>query len=83
MRKLTTTALILAVAGLVMASEEDDLTSLSYISYLERYATVQPASQQESIEAVANMPLVPGDRVDTAREARLELFVADGNTVWL
>jgi hypothetical protein len=83
MKKLTTTALILAVAGLVMASEEDDLTSLSYIAYLERYATVQPASQQEGIEAVANMPLVPGDRIDTAREARMEVFLADGNTVWI
>jgi hypothetical protein len=66
-----------------MASEEDDLTSLSYISYLERYATVQPASQTDSIEAVINMPLVPGDRIDTAREARMEVFLADGNMVWL
>jgi hypothetical protein len=66
-----------------MASEGDELTSLSYISYLERYATVQPATQQESIEAVINMPLAPGDRIDTAREARMEIMLADGNAVWV
>ena len=54
-----------------MASEGDEMTSLSYISYLERYATVMPANQEETIEAVINMPLVAGDRVDTAREARM------------
>ncbi len=83
MKKLTIALSILAVAGWVVASEGDDLTSLSYISYLERYATVQPASQQESIEAVINMPLVPGDRVDTARECRMEIVLSDGNTLWL
>lgn len=67
----------------VMASQEDDLTSLSYISYLERYATVQPASQDENLEALINMPLVGGDRLDTAREARVEVQLADGSTVWL
>ncbi|MCW8985922.1 MAG: FecR family protein, partial [Thermoanaerobaculales bacterium] len=62
---------------------EDEMTSLSYISYLERYATVQPASQEESLEAVINMPLVGGDRVDTAREARMEIVLADANLLWL
>jgi len=66
-----------------MASTEDELTSLSYISYLERYATIQPANQDESLEAVINMPLVAGDRVDTAREARMEVVLADGNTLWM
>ena len=66
-----------------MASTEDELTSLSYISYLERYATILPANQDESLEAVINMPLVAGDRVDTAREARMEVVLADGNTLWL
>jgi hypothetical protein len=83
MRKALITALFLAFAGLAMASDGDDLTSLSYISYLERYATIQPASQNESLEAVINMPLVAGDRVDTAREARMEVVLADGNTLWL
>jgi len=83
MRKLLLAALLAAVAGPAMASEGDELTSLSYISYLERYATVQPATQQESIEAVINMPLAPGDRIDTAREARMEVMLADGNAVWV
>ncbi len=83
MKKMTIALLLVASGGWLLASEEDDLTSLSYISYLERYATVQPSNQQESIEAVMNMPLVPGDRVDTAREARMEVFLADGNTVWI
>ncbi len=83
MRKLLLAALLAAVAGSAMASEGDELTSLSYISYLERYATVQPATQQDSIEAVVNMPLAPGDRIDTAREARMEVMLADGNAVWV
>ncbi len=83
MKRLTIAALLMAAASLGMASEEDDATSLSYISYLERYATVQPANQDEALEAQINMPLVPGDRVDTAREARMEVILADGNTVWL
>ena len=83
MRKLLLAALLAAVAGPAMASEGDELTSLSYISYLERYATVQPATQQDSIEAVINMPLAPGDRIDTAREARMEVMLADGNAVWV
>ena len=37
---LALSALVALVATPILASEEDDLTSLSYISYLERYATV-------------------------------------------
>ncbi len=83
MKTLTTAALLLLVAAPLMASWEDDLTSLSYISYLERYATIQPATSDQTIEAVINMPLVVGDRVDTARETRMELILADGSVVWL
>lgn len=66
-----------------VASVEDDPTSLSYIAYLERYATVFPAGGEETLEAVINMPLVGGDRLDTAREARLEVILADGTMVWM
>lgn len=61
----------------------DEMTSLSYISYLERYATVKPATQGETLDAVVNMPVLPGDRVETARGARMEIQLADGSTVWL
>ncbi len=83
MRKVLIAGLFLVLGSAAMASDEDDATSLSYISYLERYATILPASQDESLEAAINMPLVAGDRVDTAREARMEVVLADGNTVWL
>jgi hypothetical protein len=83
MKTLAMAALILVVTAPMLASQEDDVTSLSYISYLERYATIQPASDDESIEAVINMPLVIGDRVDTAREARMEVILADGSVLWL
>jgi hypothetical protein len=83
MKKVLIAGLIVALSNVIVASGEDEMTSLSYISYLERYATVQPVSQEESLEAVINMPLVGGDRVDTAREARMEIVLADGNTVWL
>ena len=83
MRKVLIAGLFLVLGSTAMASDEDDATSLSYISYLERYATILPANQDESLEAAINMPLVAGDRVDTAREARMEVVLADGNTVWL
>ncbi len=84
MKRLTAIlAMFLVAATAGVASAEDDATSLSYISYLERYATVQPATQEESLEAVMNMPVVPGDRIDTAREARMEVQLSDGSTVWL
>lgn len=62
---------------------DDSLTSLSYISYLERYATIFPASQKDSLDAVVNMPILPGDRIETARGSRAEIQLADGSTVWL
>jgi len=83
MKTLATAALILGMMAPLVASGEDDLTSLSYISYLERYATIQPATDDEAIEAAINMPLVVGDRVDTAREARMEVILADGSIMWL
>jgi hypothetical protein len=84
MRRITLTALILTLsAGAAVASFEDEATSLSYIAYLERYATVQPATQEQELEAVINMPLVAGDRIDTAREARVELILSDASVVWL
>ena len=84
MRRFLTVAIILgALAAPGLASAEDDLTSLSYISYLERYATVQSVSQTDATEAVINMPLIPGDRLDTAREGRVEVQLADGSTLWL
>lgn len=84
MRKPLITALLALIAsGVAMASSEDELTSLSYIAYLERYATVQPADQEQGLEAVINMPLVSGDRVDTAREARMEVQLSDGSTIWI
>ena len=73
--------LALAVAGVALAG--DDLTSLSYISYLERYATVRTAQAGEVLEGVVNMPVLAGDRLETARGGRLELQLADGSTVWL
>ncbi len=83
MKKVLIAGLAVTLSAAWVASSEDEMTSLSYISYLERYATVQPVSQEESLEAVINMPLVGGDRVDTAREARMEIVLADGNTMWL
>ncbi len=84
MRRTLAIAALLLVAPLAgVASQGDDVTSLSYISYMERYATVQPASQDDSLEAVLNMPVVPGDRIDTARGARVEVQLSDGSTLWL
>ena len=82
-RTILLAALITVLGGGIAASQEDAMTSLSYISYLERYATLQPAQQEGTQEAVINMPIVAGDRLDTAREARAEVVLADGSTVWI
>jgi hypothetical protein len=79
-------AFIIALAALAAASVAfagDDVTSLSYISYVERYATLNPAQNQETLDAVVNMPVLTGDRLDTSRGARVEVQLADGSTVWV
>ncbi len=73
--------LVLAAAALAFAG--DDTTSLSYISYLERYATLRAAHAQETLDAMVNMPVLAGDRLQTARGARVEVTLADGCTLWL
>ena len=83
-RRIAVTTMILAAAaagGVAFAG--DDLTSLSYISYLERYATVRPAQGGETLDAVVNMPVLAGDRLETARGARVELQLAEGASVWV
>ena len=74
---------LLALVASGMAYAEDDLTSLSYVSYLERYATVKTGQGEETLDVVANMPLLAGDRLDSSRGARVEVQLADGSTVWL
>ncbi len=79
-------AIIGVLAGVVTAGAAfagDDMTSLSYISYLERYATLQPGHGGESMDVVVNMPVLAGDRLDSSRGARVEVQLADGSTVWL
>ncbi len=83
----TRTLAIAAAIALALLSAtahaEDDATSLSYISYLERYATVRPADGSATLDAVINMPVLAGDRMETARGARVEVQLADGTTLWL
>jgi hypothetical protein len=72
---------LLAAASVAFAG--DDVTSLSYISYLERYATLQPSQTGETLDVVVNMPVLAGDRLTTSRGARVEVQLADGSTVWV
>jgi hypothetical protein len=82
--RLSTISAILAIFATGMAAYAgDDVTSLSYISYLERYATLHPGRGGEVIDAVVNMPVLAGDQLDTARGARVEVQLAEGSTVWL
>lgn len=77
------TAATVAFAAGVAAFAEDDPTSLSYISYVERYATLRPAHDSENLDVVVNMPVVAGDRLTTSRGARLEVVLADATIVWV
>ncbi|HVN76481.1 MAG TPA: DUF6600 domain-containing protein [Thermoanaerobaculaceae bacterium] len=84
--KRSRTAMIAVLGTLFLvpvAFAGDDMTSLSYISYLERYATIRPAHGDETLDVVVNMPILAGDRLDTARGARVEVQLADGSTLWL
>ncbi|HNX51431.1 MAG TPA: FecR domain-containing protein [Thermoanaerobaculaceae bacterium] len=82
--RLSSLLLVAALIGAgTVAYADDDLTSLSYISYLERYATIYPAAGEETLDAQVNMPVLVGDRLDTARGARIEVQLADGCTIWL
>ena len=76
-------AVTLGLAAAVLALAGDDTTSLSYISYLERYATLRAAHAQETLDAAVNMPVLAGDQLQTARGARVEVALADGCTLWL
>jgi len=80
--KLIASLATTAAASLGLAFAGDEMTSLSYISYLERYATVQPVDGKAA-DAVVNMPVISGDRLDTARGARVEVQLADGGTLWI
>jgi hypothetical protein len=78
---ITAALALLAAASVAFAG--DDVTSLSYISYLERYATLQPSQTGETLDVVVNMPVLAGDRLTTSRGARVEVQLADGSTVWV
>ncbi|MGE5236946.1 MAG: DUF6600 domain-containing protein [Acidobacteriota bacterium] len=82
-RSLVLAAIAALVGSAALASAADDLTSLSYISYLERYATLRPGQGGDTLEAVVNMPVLVGDRLDTARGARVEVQLSDGSTLWI
>jgi hypothetical protein len=83
-RRIATVSAILAVVLVSgMAYADDDVTSLSYISYLERYATLQPGQGGETLDAVVNMPVLAGDELNTTRGARVEIQLAEGSTVWV
>ena len=86
MKALSAVLATLAVALLVpvgVATAGDDATSMSYISYLERYATLRPAEEGETLEAQINMPVLSGDRLETSRGARVEIVLADGSLLWV
>lgn len=82
-RRMAAIGVLTLLVSLPLAFGEDDLTSLSYISYLERYATVRPGQGGETIDAVVNMPVLVGDRVDTGRGARVEVQLSDGSSLWI
>ena len=77
------TAALALFSAASVAFAGDDVTSLSYISYLERYATLQPAQTGETLDVVVNMPVLAGDRLSTSGGARVEVQLADGSTVWV
>ena len=83
-RRLSTISAVLAIlAASGAAYADDDVTSLSYISYLERYATLHPGRGGDTLDAVVNMPVLAGDQLETARGARVEVQLAEGSTIWL
>lgn len=70
-------AALLAVSAPAFAVDR----SQSYLSYEDGGATVVQAFDNRRIDAHRNVPLFPGDEVETSRRGRIEISLADGNVV--
>jgi hypothetical protein len=55
---------------------------VSYIQYLENGVTILPADGSNALQAGLNIPLYPGDRLETDRQARIEVVLAEGAVFW-
>lgn len=76
---------MLALAGAPVRSQEnDDGYGATYarIRFLEGQASIESTTQGQGVEATANMPLAPSDRILTG-DGRVELELADGSVLWL
>ena len=78
MNRLTLCLLLLAAP--LLAQERG---AVSYIQYLENEVSIVPADGSGALQAGLNIPLYPGDRLDTSRSGRLEAALADGSLLWL
>lgn len=68
---------------LAAASARPDTTSLSYVSRTENFVQITSRQAQEVLDANATMPILVGDRLDTAALGRAELMLADRTRVWI
>lgn len=65
------------------ASARPDTTSLSYVSRTENLVQITSLQAQDVFDANATMPILVGDRLDTAALGRAELVLADRTRVWI
>lgn len=78
----TVTALIFPVLIAAPAAAADDRHQ-SYVSWEDGGAAIVQAFDARRIQAQRNVPVYPGDQIETARRGRVEVTLADGNVLAL
>jgi hypothetical protein len=73
------TLLLLLTLTLAFSVSADDRHQ-SYISYDDGGTVVRSGGERE-VEAHRNLPIYPGDEVETARRGRAEVMLSDGNII--
>lgn len=73
-------ALLLLLTLTLAFSLSADERHQSYISYDDGGTVVRSGGERE-VEAHRNLPIYPGDEVETARRGRAEVMLSDGNII--
>lgn len=70
--------LLLVAAPLAAESKHQ-----SYFTFDDGGTVIRPADDTEGVEAGVNIPVFPGDTIETNRRGRSEIMLADGNVLAL
>ena len=80
MRKLNLLIPVLLLAAAPLAAESKHQ---SYFTFDDGGTVIRAADDAEGVEAGVNIPVFPGDTIETNRRGRSEIMLADGNVLAL